>query len=355
MSKEKVRIGFVGVGTMGQCAHLKNYVYLNDECEVVAIAELRSNTAQAVATKYGVSKVYTDALEMLKNEKLDGIVAVQPFTRHGIILNSILQAGIPVLIEKPLAGSTEVAADILKTIEETGTSVMVGYHKRSDLATEYAKKLIDEFKKSNELGALKYIRILIPAGDFIAGGFIGCISCEEDKMPDFVHDPDDSGMDKETFSDYIEFVNYYIHQVNLMRYLLGEDYKVTYADPSKVLLAGLSDSGVTCAIEMSPYNTTIDWQESALVAFEKGYIKIDLPAPIASNRPGKIEVFKDPGEGKMPESLIPQLDWIDAMRNQALNFIKFIRKEQDAPCLAQDAFKDLKLAKDYIKLLKGDK
>ena len=33
MSEHKTRIGFVGVGSMGQCAHLKNYVTLED-CEV---------------------------------------------------------------------------------------------------------------------------------------------------------------------------------------------------------------------------------------------------------------------------------------------------------------------------------
>lgn len=318
----------------------------------MAIAELRRNTAKAVAAKYGIPKVYHDAEEMLKNEKLDGIVASQPFTRHGILLKSILKANVPVLIENPLAGSIPVAEEILEAVEKTKTPIMVGYHKRSDLACEYAKKVIDELKTSNELGAMKYIRILMPEGDWIAGGFSDLIWCEEGPVPELEHDPADTGMDEKTYADYISFVNYYIHQVNLMRFLLGEDYKVTYADPGQVLIAGVSDSGVTCAIEMSPYATSIDWQESALVAFEKGYIKIELPAPVASNRPGKVEVFKDPGNGKTPETLIPQFDWVHAMKNQAANFIKFIKKEQKATCEATEALKDLQVAKDYIYLLK---
>ena len=80
-----------------------------------------------------------------------------------------------------------------------------------------------------------------------------------------------------------------------MRHLLGEPYHVTYADPSGVLLAGQSESGVAGAIEMSPYRTTIDWQESALVCFEHGYVKLELPAPLACNRPGRVEIFRDPG------------------------------------------------------------
>lgn len=36
---KKVRIGFVGVGGMGQAAHLRQYVQM-PECEVVALAEV---------------------------------------------------------------------------------------------------------------------------------------------------------------------------------------------------------------------------------------------------------------------------------------------------------------------------
>ena len=48
MSQERVRIAFVGVGSMGQCAHLRSYV-LVPECEVVAIAEIRPELARRVA------------------------------------------------------------------------------------------------------------------------------------------------------------------------------------------------------------------------------------------------------------------------------------------------------------------
>ena len=160
-------------------------------------------------------------------------------------------------------------------------------------------------------------------------------------------------MDEETQKKYSSFVNYYIHQVNLMRYLLGEPYQVTYADPSGVLLAGQSESGVACTIEMTPYRTSVDWQESALVCFQRGYINIDLPAPLASNRPGRVEILRDPGNGVTPETVVPQLPWIHAMRQQAINFLSAIKGEADPPCQAEEALEDLKVAREYIRLLTG--
>ena len=53
-SKKRIRLGFIGVGNMGQAAHLRNYASLNEECEVVALAELRPEMAAKVAARYGI-------------------------------------------------------------------------------------------------------------------------------------------------------------------------------------------------------------------------------------------------------------------------------------------------------------
>ena len=351
MAKKKARIGFVGVGGMGQCAHLKNYVSLPN-CEVVAIAELRPQTGKAVARRYGIPKVYRDHRKMLAAEKLDGIVASQPFTRHGVLVCDLAKASLPIFTEKPLAGSIAVGKEILRALKAHKARHMVGYHKRSDPATRYAKAEIDRLKKTGELGALRYVRILMPAGDWVAEGFTDLIGCG-DSPGKLQWDPPAEDMDEATNNAYIGFVNYYIHQVNLMRHLLGEPYRPTYADPSGVVFAAQSDSGVACVIEMSPYCTTVDWQESALVAFEKGYVKLELPAPLASNRPGSVEVLRDPGGGKTPEVVRPHLPWVHAMRQQAINFVSFVLRKAPAPCDATEALEDLKVAREYIRLWKG--
>jgi predicted dehydrogenase len=346
-----VRIGFVGVGSMGQCAHLRNYVTVPD-CEVVAIAELREGLARQVAARYHVPRIYRNHEEMLASEKLNGIVASQPFTRHGTLVPELLKAGIPIFTEKPLAGSIEAGQKILAALQRSGAWHMVGYHKRSDPATMYAVAEMKRLKQSGELGSLRYVRIIMPAGDWVASGFNDLIRTNE-PTPQLTFDPPASDMDDETYKQYVSFVNYYIHQVNLIRHLLGEPYRVTYADPSGVLLAAQSSSGVAATLEMSPYTTTVDWQESALVAFERGYIKLDLPAPLSSNRPGRVEILRDPGQGATPEVTVPHLPWVHAMRQQAINFVAAIKGEIKPMCEAPEAMEDLNIARDYVRLWKG--
>jgi predicted dehydrogenase len=351
MRGKKVRIGFVGVGAMGQCAHLRNYAALGEECEVVALAELKERQGRLVAERYGVPQAYSSHVEMLDKEELDGVVAAQPFRRHGVLIPDLAEHGLPVFIEKPLALSVQVGETIVRALDKNGCGLMVGYHKRSDPATMYAKAAIDAFKDSHELGALKYVRTLMPAGDWVAGGFDTLLR-SDDPQPELEMDPAPDDMDEETFKIHNAFVNYYIHQVNLIRHLLGEPYAVTHADPSGVLMVGMSRSGIPCVLEMSPYRTTVDWQESAFVAFERGYVKLELPAPLAYNRAGSVEILKDPGD-RPPERVRPDLPWTHAMKEQALNFIRFVRGDAPAPCGAKEALEDLRLAREYVRLLTG--
>lgn len=354
MKKKPLKIAFIGVGGMGQCAHLRNYASpsLAGECEVIALAEVRPQLAREVASRYGIPRTYESHEQLLANEKPDALVASQPFTRHGTLIPELAKAGIPIFTEKPIAGSIESGEKVVQALEENKTWLMVGYHKRSDPATEYALKVIQEWKQSGEFGRMRYIRLLMPPGDWMASGFNDFINSKESTGP-LEWDPAPADMDKATADEYNAFVNYYIHQVNLLRHLLGESYTVSYADPSKVIFLAHSASGVTCTIEMAAYQTTIDWQESALVTFDKGYLKLELPAPVAHNRPGQVEIFKDPGKGTTPVFFRPTLPWVHAMRNQALNFIKAVRGEAPAPCLAPEALEDLRIARDYIRHLKG--
>lgn len=348
---ERLRIGFVGVGAMGQAAHLKNYAALPD-CEVVAIAELRPQLARRVAAKYGVPNVYESAGEMLACETLDGIVAPQQFQFHGQVVTPLYSAGVPVFTEKPLAASVEVGERMLEALRSGGSWHMVGYHKRSDPAVMWAKAEIERLKSSGELGALRYVRILMPSGDWVQGGMSDVLFSDEPVPPPGADAPA-ADMDAATYEAYVSFVNYYIHQVNLMRHLIGEPYRVVYADPSGVMLATQGESGIAGTIEMTPYRTTLDWQESVLVAFERGWIKLDLPAPLVINRAGRVEAFYDVDEDATPRTLVPQLPSTHAMRQQAVNFLRAIRGESEPLCEAPEALDDLKVARDYIRLWKG--
>lgn len=343
----KLRVGFVGVGGMGQMAHLSNYAVL-DECQVVALAEARPKMAKLVAERYGVPQVYTDHNELLAKADVDCVVAAQQYRAHAVLIPDILRKKIPVFTEKPLTLSVEAGEKLVALGEENNTLHMVGYHKRSDPAMEHAKKVIQEWKASGEFGKMRLVRVTMPPGDWI-GGADRPLGTDE-KYPDINWEPLPAEFSEAIGKEYDSFVNFYIHQVNAIRFLVDEPYKVTYAEKSRALLAGESASGVCVTLEMAPYVTRTDWQETMLVGFEKGYVRVEVPAPLARQRPGRVFIMRDNGKstGAIEEPVMPL---VSAMRNQAKNFLAAVRKERPAPCVAKEALEDLKVARDYIRLV----
>jgi len=342
MSK-KVKLGFIGVGHMGQLAHLHNYVQLTELCEVTTLCDVKINQAKTLATRFGIPKATADYRELLADPEIDAVACIQYFENHVNLVPDVLRAGKHVMTEKPLCVFPENGDMLANVAKETGKIHMVGNHKRSDPATERAMEVINKWKATGEMGKMNYIRLSMPPGNWRKDCDMPFMTNEPPgPVPP---EPGPEGMDAATRNKMIWFVNYYIHQVNLMRHLLGEDYKLTCAD--KHFFTARSESGVNCVLELEPFNTSIDWQEHALVCFERGWVRIDLAAPLAPIS-GTLTVYEDKGKDSVAAS--PVMPNVSAMRNQAKNFLLAVKGERPAPCVSSEAVKDLYIAADYIKM-----
>jgi predicted dehydrogenase len=345
----KVRIGFVGAGFMGQLAHIRSYALLDEECELVALAEPRQRTAELVAARYGIRRVYRDHRELLDSEKLDGIVAVQRYTHHTALLPELYPHVPHLFTEKPLAVSAAEGDRLASLARDAGCIHMVGCHRRSDPATREAKRTVDAWKASGELGALRYLRICYSDGDWIANAHAALIDVgEQPPPPPAAEPPPEFAADDEVRWALAEGADKLVHPLNLLRHLLGERYRVVFVHVSGRLYAFESESGVPATIEVTPYRVTVGFEEEILVAFERGYVRLRPAPPLALNRAGTLEIYRDAGGGALPERISPRLPWIDPMRAQAADFLRVCRGEAPPPTDAAEAAEDLHLVADIL-------
>jgi hypothetical protein len=145
-------------------------------------------------------------------------------------------------------------------------------------------------------------------------------------------------------SVYIDFVNFFAHQVNLLRHLLGEDYSIVFADPAGLVLCVRSESGVTCVIELRPFRARNSWHESVLVAFEHATISLALPAPLATVA-GEIEISSDDTKFVQERR---HFGSTPAMLEQARAFAAVCAGAGEPPCGLVEALRDLELADEYV-------
>ena len=345
----KLRIGFVGTGYMGQLAHLANYVHL-PEVELVAVAEGRQKLARRVADHYGVAAVYPDHRALLSDAKVDAVVAIMGYGLHHAVVPDLLRAGKHVITEKPICNRASTAAQMAKLAADQGVVYQVGYMKRCDLGSRYVKALADQYRQSGELGSLRYLRATMPPGPWQLeiepplGSDEPGASYEGETW-----EPFPEWMDRPTADLYNAFINYYIHQVNLLRYLLGEDYQVRYADPAGVTFTATSDSGVPVILEMAPYTSPDHWEETYTVFFEHGFLELTLPAPLARQHPGRVRVFRGKERPTTFEQPVLAPRW--AFGEQAKLFVAACRGEIENISPAADAAKDLATAEEYVRRL----
>ena len=86
-------------------------------------------------------------------DSLDAVVIATPPCSHGPVALQALQAGLHVLVEKPLATSVAVAEAILQTADKCGSTLMVGHTFEYNAAVWKLKQIIN----SGELGRILYI------------------------------------------------------------------------------------------------------------------------------------------------------------------------------------------------------
>lgn len=129
---DRIRVGVVGGGLIAQTIHLPTLAALSDRFETVALADPSATVRDALASRWAGLRRHADWREMLDAESLDAIVVGSPNGTHAEVVLAALDAGLHVLVEKPLCIDVSDADRIVAKREQTGRVVAVGYQKRYD-------------------------------------------------------------------------------------------------------------------------------------------------------------------------------------------------------------------------------
>jgi len=110
---DRLRFGTVGAGFWSGY-QLAGWCELGDEAHCVAIADLDLGKAKALAHRFGVPSVYTDAAAMLRNEKLDFVDVVTDVGSHHALVRMVAEHRVDVICQKPMARSFEEAFEMVE-------------------------------------------------------------------------------------------------------------------------------------------------------------------------------------------------------------------------------------------------
>ena len=135
----KTRIAVAGVGLIGR-VHVK-LARESPTCTLSAVVD-PSPDAQATAAKAGVP-LYRSLDELLSKDRPDGVVLATPNQLHVEHASLCIDAGLPMLLEKPIASTVEEGERLVKKAEAVNAKVLIGHHRAHSPIMAKAKAVID--------------------------------------------------------------------------------------------------------------------------------------------------------------------------------------------------------------------
>ncbi len=145
-----IRIGMIGVGYWGPNL-IRNFSEL-DDAQVVACSDLSQERLTKIAKRYPGVKCSTNYEELLGDSNVDAVVIATPVSTHYPIARKALEHRKHVMIEKPLADSTEHSLDLIERAKAANRVLMVDHTFIYTSAVRKMRDLID----SGELGDILY-------------------------------------------------------------------------------------------------------------------------------------------------------------------------------------------------------
>ena len=137
-----IKVGVIGGGGIVD-AHIRGYRAYADAIEVVAIADVVTETVQRRAVELDAA-AYTDFRQMIVEADLDAVDICLPHYLHAEAIVAAAEAGKHILCEKPLCLTAEQAELVQRTVTVAGVTLMCAHNQLYLPAVTKAKQLLEE-------------------------------------------------------------------------------------------------------------------------------------------------------------------------------------------------------------------
>jgi myo-inositol 2-dehydrogenase/D-chiro-inositol 1-dehydrogenase len=147
-----IRIGLLGAGRIGQ-VHARA-VSSVPTAQLVAIADPISAAAGAVRNTYGCDIRTIE--QILVSDDIDAVIICTPTDTHADLIEQFARAGKAIFCEKPVDLDLERVQACLSVVNETNTTLMVGFQRRYDPDFQALRAAID----AGQIGDVEMVSLI---------------------------------------------------------------------------------------------------------------------------------------------------------------------------------------------------
>ncbi len=312
--KTMLKYAIIGFGGLGK-VHYRAYAQVKEKAcvdvKLVAICDIRESVFKTqTATNLGDSNasldfsdynLYDNVDTLLEKEELDFVVTALPTYLHAEIANKILNRGIHVFSEKPMAISLEEAQSMIDTAKKNNKKLMIGqccrytnrYKKLKEIidSGKYGKVVRADFKRISPLPIWSWENWFLDEKK--SGGAI---------LDLHVHD--------------VDLINYYFGMPKSV-ISFGTNYKTKH--DGVVTSYEYSDKIVTCTGEWGLPSYTYPFQSGFFVKMEQATVE---------TKDGKFMLYPEGPDGTQAEEI--EVEKNNDYADEVIDFIDCIANDKDS-------------------------
>lgn len=306
-----IRVGCIGTGVMG-AEHAR---LLQDEISGATLSAVSDIDRERAANIAKDAAIYTDAHELIASPDIDAVVIASPDATHAEYTRAAIALGKAVLCEKPLATDANEAWSIVEAEMASGKAcVSVGFMRRFDSAYVELYQLL----KSGNIGKAVLLHNIH----------------RNTAAPDW-------------FSGPMAITNSFVHEIDITRYLLGEELKTVEAssgptgDP--LLITMQTTGGILVSTEVF-MNASYGYDVRAEIVGQRGSVSL---APF-----NRVNLNLD-GVAKFgyPENWVPR--FADAYRRQMQCWVDATQRTKTVGASAWDGYLTTTIAEQTVSALES--
>jgi len=149
---DKVRVGIVGVGAIGQW-HVEAFKAIA-QAEIVAICDIAEDWLKYAQKQHDIKYAFTKWEDLVTCDEVDAVAVCLPNILHEPVTVAALRAGKHVLCEKPMAVTAQAAQNMADAATASGKTLMISYNQRFGSDVQFLKKYVSE----GHLGDIYFVR-----------------------------------------------------------------------------------------------------------------------------------------------------------------------------------------------------
>ncbi len=353
----RLKVGVIGCGLIAQVMHLHYLRELSDRFEIAAICDLSPTVRTACAREYGVPNQFASWHQLLA-QPLDAVLVLTSGS-HAPIAIAAAQAGMHVLVEKPMCFSVVEGQSMIEAAAAAGVTLMVAYNKRYDPAY---LRLVEEVQSMRGLRLLRVTTLESPMAPYIQhynlhrGGPLAsdvAQALSEDNQARITGaigraDP------LSRWAYHLVLLDSLVHEFSAIRGILGEPDRLEYADIRETGLTAIFSFGATqCILAWVDLPGIARYEMEFALYSPDRRLTLSFPSPFLRSMPTLLVTEAGDTNSSRSSRTEEILSYSESFKEELIHFHECATTGRQPITSATDALHDIALCKAVVSVYRS--